>query len=248
MTEILSGFRLTRLELYNWGTFDLRVWSLDASARNTLLTGDIGSGKSTIVDAVTTLLLPANRISYNKAAGAEVRERSLRSYMLGYYKSERNEVTGTTKPVALRDGTRYSVVLGVFGNEGYDATVTIAQVFWLRCADAGGQPDRFYVTADKPLSVASDFADFGSDVTTLRKRLRAAGDQVLRQLPGLRQGLPPPTRHRVRAGHGAVPSDRFDEIGRQPHRFRPRAHAGAVRRGEVDREHRGALRGPDQGA
>lgn len=183
MTEILSGFRLTRLELYNWGTFDQRVWSLDANARNTLLTGDIGSGKSTIVDAVTTLLLPANRISYNKAAGADTRERSLRSYVLGYYKSERNEVTGTTKPVALRDGTKYSVILGVFGNEGYDATVTIAQVFWLRGADVGGQPDRFYVTADKPLSVAVDFADFGSDMTALRRRLRAGGAGVYDSFP-----------------------------------------------------------------
>ena len=183
MTEILSGFRLTRLELYNWGTFDQRVWSLDANARNTLLTGDIGSGKSTIVDAVTTLLLPANRISYNKAAGADTRERSLRSYVLGYYKSERNEVTGTTKPVALRDGTKYSVILGVFGNEGYDATVTIAQVFWLRGADAGGQPDRFYVTADKPLSVAVDFADFGSDMNALRRRLRAGGARVYDSFP-----------------------------------------------------------------
>jgi len=183
MTEILSGFRLTRLELYNWGTFDQRVWSLEANARNTLLTGDIGSGKSTIVDAVTTLLLPANRISYNKAAGADTRERSLRSYVLGYYKSERNEVTGTTKPVALRDGTKYSVILGVFGNEGYDDTVTIAQVFWLRGADAGGQPDRFYVTADKPLSVAGDFADFGSDMTALRRRLRSAGAQVHDSFP-----------------------------------------------------------------
>ena len=159
MTETLSGFRLTRLELYNWGTFDQRVWSVDANARNTLLTGDIGSGKSTIVDAVTTLLLPANRISYNKAAGADTRERSLRSYVLGYYKSERNEVTGTTKPVALRDGTKYSVILGVFGNEGYGTTVTIAQVFWLRGADVGGQPDRFYVTADKPLSVTGENRD-----------------------------------------------------------------------------------------
>jgi uncharacterized protein YPO0396 len=183
MTEILSGFRLTRLELYNWGTFDQRVWSLDANARNTLLTGDIGSGKSTIVDAVTTLLLPANRISYNKAAGADTRERSLRSYVLGYYKSERNEVTGTTKPVPLRDGTKYSVILGVFGNEGYDAAVTIAQVFWLRGADAGGQPDRFYVTAGKPLSVAGDFADFGSDMASLRRRLRAAGAQVYDSFP-----------------------------------------------------------------
>ena len=183
MTETLSGFRLTRLELYNWGTFDQRVWSLDGNARNTLLTGDIGSGKSTIVDAVTTLLLPANRISYNKAAGADTRERSLRSYVLGFFKSERNEVTGTTKPVALRDGTKYSVILGVFSNEGYDATVTIAQVFWLRGADAGGQPDRFYVTADKPLSVAVDFADFGSDMTALRRRLRAGGAQVYDSFP-----------------------------------------------------------------
>ena len=118
MTQPLSGFRLARLELYNWGTFDSRVWTLHANARTALLTGDIGSGKSTIVDAVTTLLLPANRISYNKAAGAETRERSLRSYVLGFYKSERNEVTGTTKPVGLRDGTKFSVILGVFTQRG----------------------------------------------------------------------------------------------------------------------------------
>jgi uncharacterized protein YPO0396 len=173
MTQPLSGYRLARLELYNWGTFDQHVWTLHANARTALLTGDIGSGKSTIVDAVTTLLLPANRISYNKAAGAETRERSLRSYVLGFYKSERNEVTGTTKPVGLRDGTKFSVILGVFRNEGYDATVTLAQVFWMRNADAAGQPDRFYVTADRALSVAGDFDDFGTDMTLLRKRLRA---------------------------------------------------------------------------
>ena len=67
----MTGFRLTRLELYNWGTFSHRVWALELNAENTLLTGDIGSGKSTIVDAVTTLLLPSQRISYNKAAGAD---------------------------------------------------------------------------------------------------------------------------------------------------------------------------------
>ena len=76
------------------------------------------------MDAITTLLLPANRISYNKAAGAEAKERSLRSYVLGYYKSEQNEATGTTRPIALRDATKFSVILGVFTNEDYDATVT----------------------------------------------------------------------------------------------------------------------------
>jgi uncharacterized protein YPO0396 len=182
MSDVLSGFRLTRLELYNWGTFDQRVWRLEANARNCLLTGDIGSGKSTIVDAVTTLLLPANRISYNKAAGADTRERSLRSYVLGFYKSERNEVTGTTKPVALRDTSKFSVILGVFANEGYEATVTLAQVFWLKDASSG-QPDRFYVTADRPMSVTADFAEFGTEITALRKRLRACGARIHDSFP-----------------------------------------------------------------
>ena len=168
----MSGFRLARLELYNWGTFGGRVWSLGLDGQNALLTGDIGSGKSTIVDAVTTLLLPAQRISYNKAAGADTRERSLRSYVLGYYKTERNEVTGATRPVALRGSSDYSVLLGVFTNPGYDATVSLAQVFWLR-GEVAGQPDRFYVTADRALSVTGDFADFGADVSALRRRLRA---------------------------------------------------------------------------
>ena len=59
----LAGFRLTRLEVLNWGTFDKRVWSLELGGRNGLLTGDIGSGKSTLVDAITTLLVPPQRIA-----------------------------------------------------------------------------------------------------------------------------------------------------------------------------------------
>ena len=102
--DTLAGFRLQRLEVFNWGTFDSRVWTLALEGRNTLLTGDIGSGKSTLVDAVTTLLVPAQRVAYNKAAGADYKERSLRSYVLGHYKSERSDTTGVARPVALRDG------------------------------------------------------------------------------------------------------------------------------------------------
>jgi uncharacterized protein YPO0396 len=180
--EHLSGYRLERLEVYNWGTFDKQVWSFELGARNGLLTGDIGSGKSTIVDAITTLLLPANRISYNKAAGAETRERSLRSYVLGYFKSERSETTGTSRPVPLREAGSYSVVLGVFANRGYSSTVTLAQVFWLKDSHTG-QPDRFFVTADRALSVVKDFCDFGSDIAALKKRLRAAGSRTHDHFP-----------------------------------------------------------------
>jgi uncharacterized protein YPO0396 len=169
-SDELAGFRLHRLEVYNWGTFDKHVWSLAPGGHNSLLTGDIGSGKSTLVDAVTTLLVPAQKIAYNKAAGADSKERTLRSYVLGYYKSERNDSGHSAKPVALRDHNSFSVILGHFRNEGYDQDVTLAQVFW--CRDTGSQPQRFYIVADKVMSIAADFSGFGSDINQLRKRLR----------------------------------------------------------------------------
>jgi uncharacterized protein YPO0396 len=175
------GFRLQRLEVLNWGTFDKRVWRYELDGRNGLLTGDIGSGKSTLVDAITTLLVPAHRVAYNKAAGADARERSLRSYVLGHYKSERNEVTGSARPVALRDASSYSVILGVFRNEGYDQAVTLAQVFWLK--DPQGQPARLFVAADRVLAIADDFSSFGSDITALRKKLRGAGCELFDSFP-----------------------------------------------------------------
>ncbi|MCW5601296.1 ATP-binding protein [Nitrosomonas sp.] len=177
--DTLSGFRLHRLEVYNWGTFDGRVWSLQPEGKNSLLTGDIGSGKSTLVDAVTTLLVPAHRIAYNKAAGADNKERTLRSYVLGHYKSERSEMGGSAKPVALRDASHYSVILGVFHNAGYDQTVTLAQVFWMKDGQgqAAGQPARFYVCAEHALSIVTDFAQFGTDIAQLRKKLRAGTGQ-----------------------------------------------------------------------
>ena len=178
----LAGFRLQRLEIYNWGTFDQRVWCLQLDGQNGLLTGDIGSGKSTLVDAITTLLVPAQRITYNKAAGAEKQERNLRSYVLGHYKSERHEYTGTARPVSLRDASHYSVILAVFYNAAYDQFVTLAQVFWLKDSQ-GGQPARFFLGSERALSIAADFANFGSDINVLRKRLRQRGAEINDSFP-----------------------------------------------------------------
>ncbi len=172
-----AGYRLERLEIYNWGTFDQRPWVIPLDGRNGLLTGEIGSGKSTLVDAVTTLLVPANRVAYNKAAGAEARERSLRTYVLGYYKSERSDTSGSSKPVMLRDERHYSVILGVFRNEGYGQTVTLAQVFWFRKAD-GAPPARLFVGFEGDLGIAKDFTGFGSSMSDLRRNLRHAGAEL----------------------------------------------------------------------
>ncbi len=166
-----AGFRLHRLEMFNWGTFHKSIWEFPLDGSNGLLTGDIGSGKSTLVDALTTLLVPPGKIRYNKAAGAEKKERSLRSYVMGYYKSERSDEGHAAKPVPLRARNSYSVLLAVFRNEGFNQTVTLAQVFWQK--DSSGQPSRFYLVSDDELNIRDHFSDFNGDINVLRKALRS---------------------------------------------------------------------------
>ncbi len=163
-----TGFRLAHFEWYNWGTYDGDIFALDLERENALLTGDIGSGKSTVVDALTTLLVPHNRIVYNKAAGAESRERSLYSYIVGEYKSVRDETFGSAKAAALRDpNTTFSVLLARFENEGYDEQLSLAQFFWI----AKGRVQKFYVASQGELGIKEDFFDF-ADIRDLKRRLK----------------------------------------------------------------------------
>ena len=165
------GFRLARLEVYNWGTFDGEVWMLDLAGATSLLTGDVGSGKSTLVDAIITLLVPPRRITYNKAADASAKERSLSSYVRGYY-AHHSTAEGTSRPEALRDKREYSVILGVFTDENFGRSVTLAQVFWYK-SESAATPSRLYVLAEKPLSIAQRFSRLGGDMRAFRKRLEA---------------------------------------------------------------------------
>ena len=240
-----AGFRLERFEVYNWGTFDGQVWTLDLCGRNGLLTGDIGSGKSTLVDGLTTLLVAPTRLSYNKAAGADARERSLTSYVLGHYKSERGESATHGRPVALRGPEQYSALIAVFTNAALGQTVSLAMFAWHR--DAAGKPERMYVVADRPLSTATDLADFAGSVPALRRRLRESGAAVHDTLPALCRRLPPPDGHPERRGDGPVPPDRVDEVRGQPHRVRPHAHARPHRHGPADHQPDRPRRRPDPG-
>ncbi|MFD5620530.1 ATP-binding protein [Streptomyces yangpuensis] len=175
MHDAGPGFRLTRLEVLNWGTFHNVPRTFTVDGHSALLTGGVGSGKSTLVDAITTLFRPAHKIDYNKAAGADAKERDLRSYVLGHHRNERVETTGSTRPVGLRDHTSYSVILGVFTNYALDTHLTLAQVFYWASPTQTGQPERLYLTAERPLSIAADFTGFGTNITDLREQLKKCG-------------------------------------------------------------------------
>lgn len=165
-----TGFRLERLEVLNWGTFGGRaIWKIEPGSANSLLTGDIGSGKSTLVDALTTLLVPHQKIVYNKAAGVESRERTIKSYVRGEYKNVKSELSNVAKAEYLRDESDYTVLLACFGNEGYSQKTTLSQVFWMR----SDKPEKFFIVSDLELSISEHFTNFGTDIAKLRKKLKA---------------------------------------------------------------------------
>lgn len=165
-----DGFGLRRFEVLNWGTFDQQVWNMAPGEANSLLTGNIGSGKSTLVDGLTTLLVPKRKLAFNKAAGADNKERSLESYFHGYYTSSQ-DTGGKARSIGLRpDNKHITVLLAQFANPALQETVTLAQVLWLKPNEQ--KVRREFVVAQQALTISEHFSAFGSQIQGLKKRLR----------------------------------------------------------------------------
>lgn len=81
MTTHEPSFHLSELHLYNWGAFAGRHQAL-LDAGNTAIIGPTGSGKTTLIDALMTLLCASPR--YNLAStGGHESDRDLVSYVRG---------------------------------------------------------------------------------------------------------------------------------------------------------------------
>lgn len=162
-----SGFRLFAFEVWNWGTFDKDIFSIEPGGETSLLTGANGSGKTTLVDGLLTLLLPERRVrAYNQTAG-EKGERTEETYLLGEFGETENADTRTREVKKLRgDKSRaQSVLVAVFQNE--NQFVTLAQTRWF----SGSELKRNFIIAFKKLSIKEDFMPFDSN-GEWRKRLK----------------------------------------------------------------------------
>ena len=158
-TEVCCGYRLHKLEAYNWGTFDSTrgtVHTVRPNGATALLVGQNGSGKSTLVDALLTLLVRPNVRNYNVAAGAKKRERDERTYVKGACgRLSRSEDNGTQIEF-LRPGNRhYSALLVCFRNER-DEAFTLAQLLYL---NSEGGVEKIYCYADGEKSIAEHCAN-----------------------------------------------------------------------------------------
>jgi uncharacterized protein YPO0396 len=154
-----AGFRLQYMEVYNWGTFNEKVFRINPKGNNSLLTGANASGKSTYIDALLTLIVPAKKDRfYNQSSGVEKKgDRTEETYVLGHYGNIQEEGKTSTSTQKLRDTNTYSVILASFSNAD-QKQITLFQVRWF----SNNELRRQFGIAHVPLEVESDFAQFDS--------------------------------------------------------------------------------------
>ncbi|WP_300600081.1 SbcC/MukB-like Walker B domain-containing protein [Niabella sp.] len=153
-----SGFRLQYMEVFNWGTFDEQIHTIMPGGETSLLTGSNGSGKTTFVDALLTLIVPEKKYRfYNQSSGSEKKgDRTEETYVLGGYGTINTE-NGVTKALYLRENREeaYSILLANFTNEAMQE-VTLFQVRYFN----NGDMKRVFGVAHKSLHIEEDFKPF----------------------------------------------------------------------------------------
>ncbi|MGP5246471.1 ATP-binding protein [Corynebacterium flavescens] len=147
MSDVYPGqFRLSRVQLINWGTFSGYV-DMPIARRGHLITGGSGSGKSTLLDAMSSILVPPVKVHFNEAAQQGLRReqgRTLASYIRGAWRRRENAETGGIASTFLRSKATYSVV-GLTYDNAKGTVFTLVGLFYLRAGDtANAQVQKFY--------------------------------------------------------------------------------------------------------
>lgn len=154
-----AGFRLQYMEVFNWGTFDKKVFRINPKGNNSLLTGANASGKSTYIDALLTLIVPTKKDRfYNQSSGVEKKgDRTEETYVLGHYGNIQEEGKSSSSTQKLRTTNDYSVILAHFENTD-QKQITLFQVRWF----SNNVLRRQFGIAHIPLKIEKDFNDFDS--------------------------------------------------------------------------------------
>lgn len=170
-----SGIRLERLEIQNWGTFDKDIFVLDFNGEPALLVGQNGTGKTTISDAILTLLVENNR-NYNVSASSygSRKGRNETSYVKGAFKEVSKDGQIQSTPAYLRpDEGTLSVLLAVFKDFTSGKYLSVAQIMYM----SGGERKRLYFYREASASINDDLSHF-KDLRSIKPELKRRGFAV----------------------------------------------------------------------
>lgn len=173
-------WRLSRVELVNWGTFHGH-FAVDVSRTGHLFTGASGSGKSSLLDAIASVLTPDRWLRFNAAAQestARNDDRSLVSYVRGAWSREADETVDKAVSTYLRKGATWSGVLLRYTN-GRDAPVTLVRLFHLRGSSVDRSDLKDLCLVDRTDVGLLDLREFVESGIEARRAKAARPDAVI---------------------------------------------------------------------
>ncbi len=169
----LQQFRMRRLQVHNWGTFN-GLTEVPIAERGFLFVGRSGSGKSTLLDAMSAMLVPPSIVDFNAAAREAERsgrDRNLVSYVRGAWADQQDRGTGEIATQYLRKGATWTALVLEY-RAGDGRVVSLVRLFWIAGNGAAAADVRkHYLIAERPFDIAKDLGGFDLDLRKLKQRL-----------------------------------------------------------------------------
>ncbi|PNR65783.1 ATP-binding protein [Xanthomonas oryzae] len=173
----VQQFRMRRLQVHNWGTFN-GLTDVPIAAKGFLFVGRSGSGKSTLLDAMSALLTPPNLVDFNAAAREAERtgrDRNLVSYVRGAWADQQDSASGEIATQYLRKGSTWTALVLEYRN-GEGRVISLIRLFWIAGSGAAAADVRkHYMVAERSFDIASELVGFDLDLRKLKARL---GDDI----------------------------------------------------------------------
>ncbi|WP_286957348.1 ATP-binding protein [Brevibacterium sp. UBA7493] len=166
-------WRLSRLEVINWGTFSGHH-AVDVPPSGLVFTGDSGSGKSSLLDAISTVLTPRVKLRYNAAAqdqSVRSSDRTIVSYMRGAYGAAEADDVDEIRTTYLRTGATFSGVLLRFDRPD-DEPALLIKLFKLNAGQMMPSEVKEICILTRSDAVLPDFSSYLTGAVAVRKLKR----------------------------------------------------------------------------
>lgn len=173
--ERAGQWRLAQIELVNWGTFSGHV-AIDVARQGHLFTGASGSGKSSLLDAIATVLTPDRWLRLNAAAQdgtSRQSDRTLMSYARGAWSKEADDSADRATTTYLRSRATWSGILLRYDNLR-DEPVTLVRLFHApgtRTEPTALKDARVFIRGDIGLLAFKPHVEGGIDARRMTKAM-----------------------------------------------------------------------------
>ncbi len=177
MTAENDQIKLGTLSVFNWGSFQ-GLHTIGINGDGTLITGENGAGKSTIIDGLMALLRPANNAGFNMAAAqGDKSDRNIVSYMRGSYGRALNDEDGQISR-NLRSGSVVSVIKAVYYHTQSDRKAVLMGIFYINGTGmAISDVKRIYTVGETDINIKDLLRNFtNNDTRSLKNYLKKFPD------------------------------------------------------------------------